>query len=90
MKAPLKNYIFRRVKTVKIIRMSLKRKLLIMALVILVSAALYSSFWFFLYAAAENGPGYHLDRTPGDRHFLLAAIEWPLAALTLYSFLKTR
>jgi len=70
--------------------MPLRRKLLLAALIVSVGAGLYCSFWFFLYAGAENGPGYHLDRTPGDRYFLLAAADWLLAVLPLCWLLKRR
>lgn len=68
--------------------MPAKKKLLLAALIISVCAGLYFSFWFFLYAAVDNGPGYHLDRTPGDRFFLLAAADWLLVVLPLYWLLK--
>ncbi len=70
--------------------MSLRKKLLLTALIVSIGVGLYCSFWFFLYAAAENGPGYHLDRTPGDRYFRLAAADWLLVVLPLFWLLKRR
>jgi len=70
--------------------MFIRKGFLILILVVLLGAALYSTFWFMLYAAAENGPGYNLDRTPGDRYFLEAGVEWLLAAFLFYLLLKTK
>lgn len=65
-----------------------QQKLLIAALVISVCATLYPTFWFLVYAGAEKGPGYHLDRSHGDRYVFWVIAGWSLVIVLFYCILR--